>query len=233
MRKENSPYWRKGEKVTLTSIRNAYKKIYRPLTKPANHNRLISRVNRTRIPEQLKQKKNPTLIDVGCGYGHWVEAFRKMGFNALGVDIREQTIELAKRIYPESRFELVKDGLKYPKSGFDVVFCRAASFYNGPLVEDGVVVDRKTEVTQKLLRLGRPGGLFVLCQPTQRAWGETSEWNENGGWYWNTPNQVEMLLTQFGVPVVLYWNLGLKKNRRRAEIYGQLDVREEHFGELS
>lgn len=230
MRKEKSPYWRKGEKVTIDVIKKAYERTCRPTMKPMNPDKIISRINRTRIPEQLK-KENPTLIDVGCGYGHWVDAFREMGFDSLGIDLSPRVIKTAKRIYPKSRF-LVQDGLNYSKSGWDVVFCRAASFYNGPIVLDGVVVDWKIEVTKRMLRLGRPGGLLVVCHPTQRAWGETSEWNANGGWYWNIPENMEALLSLFGVPVILYWNLGIPKNPRRAEVYGQLDVRKEHF-ELS
>lgn len=53
-----------------------------------------------------KQNLNGLLVDAGCGEGRDVNLFNKSDFNALGIDASKDEIGLAKRIYPNSDFEI-------------------------------------------------------------------------------------------------------------------------------
>jgi ubiquinone/menaquinone biosynthesis C-methylase UbiE len=63
------------------------------------------------------------LLDVGCGTGHWSRFFASLGYEVVGVDISEGTIQVAKACpAPNCRFE-VADALALPFGDhcFDVV----------------------------------------------------------------------------------------------------------------
>src|SRR4029079_19171124 len=45
------------------------------------------------------------VLDVGCGNGYTCGAFIRRGCKVVGIDLSEQGIELARRTYPQGRFE--------------------------------------------------------------------------------------------------------------------------------
>src|SRR5688500_13730410 len=45
------------------------------------------------------------VLDVGCGPGRDVQAFRELGFDAMGIDGSQGMVELARTITPGARFE--------------------------------------------------------------------------------------------------------------------------------
>src|SRR5262245_17770303 len=47
------------------------------------------------------------VLDVGCGNGFICGEFLKRGYRAVGIDLSEQGIEIARRSYPQGRFELL------------------------------------------------------------------------------------------------------------------------------
>lgn len=47
------------------------------------------------------------VLDVGCGNGAACGALIRRGFRVVGVDLSEQGIQVARRTYPEGRFELL------------------------------------------------------------------------------------------------------------------------------
>ena len=67
------------------------------------------------------------VLDVGCGNGRLLEAFRSKGINYLGVDKSNKLIDLARVHYQQNKF-LVGDILelsKVPEINFDYIFCIA------------------------------------------------------------------------------------------------------------
>lgn len=47
-----------------------------------------------------------TLLDAGCGVGHFTEMARKLGFEATGTDFCEEAVQRARQRYPESNFHV-------------------------------------------------------------------------------------------------------------------------------
>jgi ubiquinone/menaquinone biosynthesis C-methylase UbiE len=63
-----------------------------------------------------------TILDVGCGPGLYCEKLNENGYDIIGVDYSENTIELAKQKYPGITF-MVADGYNLPfqDNQFDIV----------------------------------------------------------------------------------------------------------------
>lgn len=47
-----------------------------------------------------------TLLDAGCGVGHFTEMARKLGFDATGTDFCEEAVQRAQQRYPEPIFRV-------------------------------------------------------------------------------------------------------------------------------
>ncbi|MFW6061905.1 MAG: class I SAM-dependent methyltransferase [Planctomycetota bacterium] len=67
-----------------------------------------------------------TLLDVGCGTGHWSAFFAEMGYRVTGVDLAAQMIEVARAATGQCTF-LVADACHLPfgKSSFEAVAAMA------------------------------------------------------------------------------------------------------------
>lgn len=191
------------------------------IVKPSNPIPLIKRLKQTLFSEVLKNVDRPRVVDVGCGYGHWVNAFQTLGCDVIGVDLNPRVIASAKRTYPNCEY-IIANGLKLDLTGFDVVFCRGVSFFGGPILSSGKVVKKKVTALKRLLRLGYPGALLLVGYPSQRNRGETPEWNPQHSWFWNTPDCIEALLSSVGKPEITVIDMGTNKHPRRIETWGQL-----------
>ncbi len=60
-----------------------------------------------------KVKDAKTILDVGCGPGIYCKRLSDKGYDIIGVDYSENTVELAKQKYPGIRF-MVADGYNLP-----------------------------------------------------------------------------------------------------------------------
>lgn len=73
-------------------------------------------------------KDGDSVLDVACGNGRLIEAFKDKKINYLGLDNSSNLIELAQKNYPDYKF-IVEDMLKLDKidnNKYDFVFCLAA-----------------------------------------------------------------------------------------------------------
>lgn len=66
--------------------------------------------------------KGETVLDVGCGIGLYSSIFATLGFKVKGIDISEKSIELAKKLPTDVKFE-VADLNNYHDGKYDIVFC--------------------------------------------------------------------------------------------------------------
>jgi ubiquinone/menaquinone biosynthesis C-methylase UbiE len=57
-----------------------------------------------------KNVRGRKAIDFGCGTGRSTRFLRKLGFDAVGVDIAEHMITLARKRDPDGKYHLVPDG---------------------------------------------------------------------------------------------------------------------------
>jgi len=64
----------------------------------------------------------PTALDVGCGTGSFCELLHKHGFRTLGIDLSENTIQIARQQYPHLEFKrLPAENISELGTPFDLV----------------------------------------------------------------------------------------------------------------
>lgn len=82
-------------------------------------------------------------IDFGCGTGRSTRFLRKLGFEAIGVDIAADMIKKARTIDPQGDYRLIQDGDlgMFEVNSFDLVFS-VFTFDNIPTMEKKVLIFR-------------------------------------------------------------------------------------------
>lgn len=100
-------------------------------------------------------------VDFGCGAGRSTRFLKKLGFEAVGIDISASMIGLAKKADPEGNYELVKEGEfgSLRPHSFDLVFS-AFAFDNIP----GVA--KRRGILAGLRELLRDEGRIVILGST-------------------------------------------------------------------
>ncbi len=114
------------------------------------HDQVQKRDVRRFLPPALP---NQTLLDVGCGTGHWSAFFAEMGYRVTGVDVAAPMIEVARSTVPECTFE-VADACRLPfdDDTFDVVAAMATLAF---VPDPDAVVD-------EMVRCGKHGGRLLI-----------------------------------------------------------------------
>jgi SAM-dependent methyltransferase len=113
----------------------------------------------------LRDRPRPggVLLDVGCGTGQFVEAARKAGYRARGLDLSTAQLEVARRRFRDvevqaGRVHDYAEGM--PPGSFDIVTAfQVLEHVADPL---GFLAD--------LRRLLRPDGYLAVGVPTWRVW---------------------------------------------------------------
>lgn len=95
-------------------------------------------------------------LDFGCGSGRSTRFLKRLGFEAVGVDVATDMVRKAREREPEGDYRLVGDGDLSACGGesYDLVLC-AFTFDNIPTME------KKVSVFGELARLLKPEGLIV------------------------------------------------------------------------
>ena len=63
-------------------------------------------------------------LDIGCNLGAVCEAARRQGFDATGIDLDEATLDKARELFPDCRFDCITSyELAERGEKFDLVFC--------------------------------------------------------------------------------------------------------------
>ena len=119
-------------------------------------------------------------LDFGCGAGRSTRFLKKLGFDAIGMDISSSMIELAARMDPGGTYRLVDDGdfTAFEPARFDLILS-AFAFDNIP------DVTRRCELLRGLRRLLNNKGRLILLGSTpdiyQHEWAShtTKDFPEN------------------------------------------------------
>lgn len=98
-------------------------------------------------------------LDFGCGAGRSTRFLKRMGFNAIGIDVSSSMIQMASKLDPEGTYVLIEDGdfSAVPSKGFDLILS-AFAFDNIP----GAVHRRELVCGLRSL-LGDEGRLMILA----------------------------------------------------------------------
>ncbi|MCJ7718222.1 MAG: class I SAM-dependent methyltransferase, partial [Anaerolineales bacterium] len=89
-----------------------------------NGNRKIRKLKGILRPV-FRKVPGKSFLDVGCNTGFGVEAARRLGFQASGIDLSAEAIEIAQRLYPENSF-VAGTAQEFAEGGdsFDAILCR-------------------------------------------------------------------------------------------------------------
>jgi len=72
----------------------------------------------------LKSKRIKNIVDAGCGNGKDTHIFYLNKLNALGIDYSKKEIKLAKKEFPQLKFEVQNiENLKFKNNSIDSFFC--------------------------------------------------------------------------------------------------------------
>jgi len=109
------------------------------------------------------------VLDLGCGNGRLLEILKKKKIEYFGLDASQKLIEIARKKYPQNRFE-VGDILKlpYPDNFFDKVLA-IRILHHIPSKEF------QLQALQEIKRILKPGGLLILT--VWNVWGSKHKIN--------------------------------------------------------
>ncbi|HUW34884.1 MAG TPA: class I SAM-dependent methyltransferase [Planctomycetota bacterium] len=95
-----------------------------------------------------------TLLDVGCGTGHWSRFFAECGYKVVGVDVSQEMIRVAQARNPAGIRYRVADArdLPFRDGSFDVIAAIAAIEF---------IADVHAAL-REMLRCLRPGGSLII-----------------------------------------------------------------------
>lgn len=109
------------------------------------------------IIDLLGNRKNPALLDLGCGSGEHLGHLSRQGIRCTGVDISADMLAQARERFPEG-IEFIRSSMSdidY-ENAFDIVISLFGSF--NYLIHD----DEIESMLLKIRRALRPGGLAIL-----------------------------------------------------------------------
>lgn len=99
-------------------------------------------------------------LEVGCGYGRLSPAISKHSKEHHAVDINNEALALARRVYPDILFHQASaTALPFPADDFDLVTTWTAIQHIPP--------GRVPQAAEELLRVLRPGGVLLMCEATR------------------------------------------------------------------
>ena len=100
----------------------------------------------------------PTLLDLGCGRGEWLELAQEAGWNAFGVDLDEGMLGHAGRLGLHVR---QAELLEHLREQADASLCLVTAFH----VAEHLSFPDLLALLQQSYRVLRPGGLMILETP--------------------------------------------------------------------
>lgn len=113
-----------------------------------------------RLRSIRRHVKRGQFLDVGCNVGFAVEAARRSGFTATGIEIDSKAVDYAKTHFPENQFFATTIEQYGPNQTYDLVHCTEVIEH----VTDPVAF------AKHLARLTSPGGYLFLTTPDAGHW---------------------------------------------------------------
>jgi ubiquinone/menaquinone biosynthesis C-methylase UbiE len=107
----------------------------------------------------LLDTAQPKLLDIGCSLGYTVEAGSRLGWDAHGVDINDEMVDLCQKRGLNCR-RVSEDGLPYPDDCFDAV----TAWHVIEHVPDVL------ETLREWSRVLKPGGILAMETPDSSCW---------------------------------------------------------------
>ncbi len=116
-------------------------------------------------------KGDAHILDLGCGTGVMIAIpLAHLGFNVIGIDIDEGSIELANKINPYKNAKFIHTSIDKIDKQFDIIICsEVLEHLKSP---EKLLVDIKSRLT--------PNGILIVTVPNGFGWFEFEEilWNK-------------------------------------------------------
>jgi ubiquinone/menaquinone biosynthesis C-methylase UbiE len=85
------------------------------------------KVDQKHIQSIVEHINGKNVLDMGSGYGSTTAKIQAAGFNCIGIDYDQPTLDIAKSIYPECNFQYCNaEQLPFEDNSFDVIVMRDA-----------------------------------------------------------------------------------------------------------
>jgi len=140
----------KGPEVYDEFYSEIYDKLYK--TEPRSDKEAVEIVNAT-----YPDKDQSVFLDIGCGTGCLVNALKRRGYNAIGVDKSKAMIETGKERHADAKDSMkcgdAMDPMAFERGTFTHILCMERTVYE---IEDKVAFFRNCK------HWLQPGGYFIL-----------------------------------------------------------------------
>ena len=101
-------------------------------------------------------KDGDRVLDLGCGNGRLLLVLREKKIDYIGVDISEKLIKIAKKNFPDKKFQLVSPlNFPFPENYFDKVFCIRVL----PHIPSQ---ELRLSFLKKIFKILKPQGILIL-----------------------------------------------------------------------
>lgn len=152
----------------------------------------------TRIRLVRSQKRQGTVLDIGCGNAYFLAACQKKGFNVHGLDISDYAVE-----YATQRLKLPVtvgevDTVTLPENSFDVITMWHYLEHT----------ENPRNIIKKVTPWLKKDGILVVDVPNYEGTDAQKDWENWVGWqlpyhlHHFTENSLKQLLTEMGFKVV-------------------------------
>ena len=101
-------------------------------------------------------EKDQEILEIGCGTGDFLKAFRAEGFSCRGVDLSDRSVRSLKGV---QKCDILKEKLPYDSGMFDVV-------YHKSLIEH---LSDPSNLMSETMRVLRPEGKIIILTPDWKS----------------------------------------------------------------
>lgn len=107
------------------------------------------------IDRFLHSLNGKRILDVGCGVGKDCKYVEQKGFEAIGIDLSEGMLEIAKEKYPNGKFKIMDmTDISYPDNSFDGIISNCSLFH--------IPTELLPKTLESLKRVLKPNGKLLL-----------------------------------------------------------------------
>lgn len=183
--------------ASLADTRDSYDAIaaeYSELVNSDLDNRPLDRALFAVFAELVRAGGNAPVADVGCGSGRVTILLSRLGLDAFGVDLSPGMVSLARRNYPQLRFdEGSMLGLDIPAAGLGGLLAYYSIIH--------IARERRPEIFAEFHRVLAPGGILMLVFQIGDEQGHRTDFQGmpvSVDWYRQRPDELADLLRDAG-----------------------------------
>ena len=149
------------------------------------------------VAEALANGECRTVLEVGCGLGHFTYALRQAGYDAKGIDLSPDAVDAARARYGDFyEARSVESLVASSQERFDAIV----------MVEIIEHLEQPVSVLREAMGLLNPGGQLVLTTPNRTFFGYNCRWTTDlppVHLWWFSEDSFEAIATTLGCTVAL------------------------------